>query len=473
MRLLLVDPPPPFDAYRRAVVAAPFCPSLTLAVLGGAAKDAGHQVRILDLRLTDQPDAALREELTSFRPNVVGFTCFTFTYQTTLRLAAEARQVLPDALFLLGGVHAQVVSEDELHASPFDALVLGEGEQTLKEILAGRPLEQIDGLLVRRGSDIIRTGRRELAADLDELGFPAYELFDLRRYARASELWKSKRVVMLETSRGCPFHCSFCTSHLVFGDRWRAKSASRVMAEIHRFLDLGFEEIHIQDDGFTTDLTRAKEICRRILTCGRRFPWELYNGIRADLADEEFIELAARSGCYRIRFGIESGSQEVLNANCKRLRLDQVPRVFAWARKYGMETAALFILGLPEETPATMEATTEFALGLPCDFARVSVLSPYPGSAIYERWKSEGRILAENWDDYHFHSVGKLVYRHPQLSGEEIQRAYRRFYRRFYLRPSYLFERVRLGLRRGTMWRDIRYFGVKFLWDRRPAREAI
>jgi radical SAM superfamily enzyme YgiQ (UPF0313 family) len=148
------------------------------------------------------------------------------------------------------------------------------------------------------------------------------------------------------------------------------------------------------------------------------------------------------------------------------LRLDRVVRVFAWARRHGIETAALFIFGLPEETLASMEATTDFAVNLGCDFARVSLFAPFPGSAIYERWSREGRILTSNWAECHFHSTGRLVYRHPQLSEEAIRRAYGRFYRRFYGRPRYLIERVRLGFRRGTVWRDLRYFGVKFVWNR-------
>jgi len=380
-------------------------------------------------------------------------------------LARVARETAPHARLLLGGVHAQVDTEAAFLDSPFDIVVMGEGEQTLRDLLAGRKPSDVPGVAYRRGKRFIRTNPRELIDNLDALNFPAYELFDLERYNGRQWLWRSERIAMAESSRGCPFDCSFCSSRLVFGRRWRAKSAERVVSEIIHFLDMGFQEIHFQDDGFSTDLDRAKRICELILTSGRRFPWELYNGIRVDRADEEFLELAARAGCYRIRFGVESGDQAVLDAVGKGTRLDQVRRAFSLARKYEIETIALFMFGLPGETVASMEATNRLACELPCDFARASITIPTPGSRLYEQWNDEHRIVSGNWDDFHFHFVGRLLFRHPTLSETEIVSAYRRFYRRFYFRPAYWLDRLRIGLRRGTLWRDVSYFLSKFVLD--------
>ncbi len=463
MRLLLVDPPPPFDPYRDALVAAPQCPSLTMGMLAAAARVDDHEVRIIDLRLEDDPERALRRELRSFSPDFIGLSAFTFTFNPAQRLAEIAKAERPEAKILLGGIHAQFASDATFAASSFDAVVLGEGENTLREILSGRPLARIAGLSYRRDKKFVRTPPRELVGNIDELPQPAFELYDLSQYARREWLWRSVPIAMLESSRGCPFDCSFCSSRLVFGRHWRPKSAPRVVAEMLRCLDLGFREIHFQDDGFTTDLERAKEICRLILSSGRRFPWELYNGIRADRADEEFLALAARAGCYRLRCGIESGDPLVLKGVGKNLDLDQVRRVYRLARKYNIETIALFMFGLPGETLASMEATTRLALELACDFARVSIMIPTPGSRNYSEWQAEGRIESTNWDDYHFHH-NRLLFRHPTLTEEEIKRAYRNFYRRFYFRASYLYRRVELGLRRGTLWRDAAYFIQKFVF---------
>lgn len=462
MRLLLIEPPPPFDPYQHAFVAAPSCPTLTIGSLAGAVRDAGHSVRVLDLRVESEPSTVFQRVLDDFRPEWIGFSAFTFNYKPAIRLAETARRLLPEARTILGGIHAQVVTDEELAGLPFDAVAMGEGEQTLLEILAERPLAEVTGLRFREGDTVRRTPPRPLLEDLDRLSFPAYELFDLRRYRRKQWLWKKGRIAMVESSRGCPFQCAFCGGGVIFGRRWRAKSPRRVVGEIAHLLDLGFEEIHFQDDGFTTDLARAKEICRLILSSGRRFPWELYNGIRADRADEEFMSLAARAGCYRLRFGVESGDEEVLRGIGKNYPLAQVRDVYRWARKYEIETIALFMLGLPGETTATMAATTRFALELPCDFARVSITIPTPGSPLFRQWREEGRILSDDWNDYHFHHTGRLLFRHPTLKAAQVQAEYKRFYRRFYLRPRYWREQLRIGLRRGTLWRDFLYFARKF-----------
>lgn len=465
MRLLLVEPPPPIDVYRQTVVAAPTCPPLTLATLAGAAREDGHDVQVLDLRQQANPESAFTAALRRGQPEIIGLTAYTFTFNPARRLAELAKTVRPEAKVVLGGIHAQFADDVTLIASVFDAVVLGEGERTLRELLSGAAWDKIRGLAWRDNGGFTRNPARPLIDDLDTLGFPAYDLFDLTQYNGRQWLWRSERIAMAESSRGCPFGCSFCSSGLVFGRRWRAKSARRVVDEINACLDLGFEEIHFQDDGFTTDLERAKRICELILTGGRRFPWELYNGIRVDRADDEFLALAARAGCYRMRFGVESGDQGILDGIGKGFTIDQVRRVYASARRYGIETIALFMIGLPGETEATMEATTRLATELPTDFARVSITIPTPGSALYARWNAEGRIVADNWDEYHFHQDDHLLFRHPVLNEAQIQRAYRRFYRRFYLRPRYLWERLHLGVVRGTLWRDAGYFLEKFVWE--------
>lgn len=462
---MLIDPAPPFDIYAKAIVSAPLCPSLTLAMLGGAAVAAGHRVEILDLRLENEPNQVFIDRLLAYKPDVIGFSAFTFSYNTVLRLATTARQLTPHSLILLGGVHAQNLSVETLADTPFDILIHGEGEITLQEILSGRDLSEISGISYRDRSGFVRNPQRNLIANLDELNYPAYELFDLGRYQQKNMLWKSRRIAMVESSRGCPFSCSFCTSPLIFGKQFRAKSPHRMLAEIAHLLDLGFTEIHFQDDGFTTDLQRAKDICRQIVASGRPFHWELYNGIRVDRVDDEFLALAREAGCYRIRFGVESGNQAILDQVGKRMRLEDVKNVFVLTRRNDIETIALFMIGLPGDTLQTITDTIRFAVDLPADFARVSIAIPFPGSAYYDNLFSQGLILSSNWDEYHFHVTGKLFFKHPTLSESEIFSSYKKFYRSFYLRPAYMWVRLLIGLKRGTLFRDMRYFVTKFILE--------
>lgn len=467
MRLLLIDPHHPFDVYASTIFSGPSHPSLTIATIAGAAKEAGHEVRVLDLRKSANPEAETLKTIAEFEPEVAGITAYTLTFLPAARLAEAVRRARPQTMLIAGGIHPSVEPEETLAKSVFDAAVIGEGEDTLREILTGVDLAAVPGLILRGESGPVRTPPRAPIANLDDLNFPAYGLFPLERYFVKQPLWKSKRIVSAETSRGCPYHCTYCTSRSVFGGHWRPKSPARIMEEIDRILALGIEEVHFQDDVFTTRIDRAKEICRAIIGSGKKIHWELTNGIRIDRVDDEFLALAARAGCYRIYYGIESGDPRVLEDVGKSIDLSLAPRVFRMTKERGIEALAFFVLGLPEDTKETLDATIRFAPTLRADYTRASILVPFPGSPIFKKWKAEGRILSEDWTRYHFHEMGSLPFRHPHLTDAEIFSAYRRFYRRFYFNPVYLFDRVKWGLRRGTLRRDFKYFVEKFLLRRR------
>jgi radical SAM superfamily enzyme YgiQ (UPF0313 family) len=466
MNLLLIDLKPGWNVFERSLVSAPTYPSMSLAMLAGAAKSAGHPVQVLDLRVSGDSPEKITQTLVDFQPEVIGIGANTPAYPSLTQLVPLLRQGAPDALLIAGGIHPSALPEQTLADHRFDAVVLGEGEGPLVEILDGKPFESIEGLVFPSNGGVQTNSPATPIADLDDLPMPDYSPFRLDAYQNQEILWKSTRIIQCETSRGCPFQCSFCSSRWTFGGGWRPKSVSRVMTEIESLLSLGFQEIHFQDDGFTIDLDRAKEICRRIIGIGRPFPWELFNGIRVDRVDEEFLLLAKQAGCYRIRFGVESGDQKVLDAIGKGTTLARIRRTFELCRKADIETVALFMFGLPEETGKSHFLTIDLAREIHPDLARVSLFAPYPGSPIRDQWEAEGRIKSTDWSDYHFHLADRLLFEHPTLPEAEILSAYKRFYRQFYFRPAYWLERLAIGIRRGTVVRDIRYFWSKFLRPR-------
>jgi radical SAM superfamily enzyme YgiQ (UPF0313 family) len=239
-----------------------------------------------------------------------------------------------------------------------------------------------------------------------------------------------------------------------------------VVEEIRRVLGFGFEEIHFQDDNFSLDLDRAKEICRQIVGQRIRFPWVLSNGLRVDRVDDEFLALAKSAGCYRIAFGIESGSQEVLDRNRKEQTLSEIRTAVDLVRKHGIECSAMMIIGLPGEDKSSVKATRRFLHHLNLDYAVATIFCPFPGLEVYDQWQQEGRIISHDWSRYFFHRKSGVPYVHPTLTEKELFDAYRMFYRSFYFRARYIFERIRLGLTRGTLRRDIQYFLSVFVWRR-------
>ena len=177
-------------------------------------------------------------------------------------------------------------------------------------------------------------------------------------------------------------------------------------------------------------------------------PWIMINGIRANLADEEVLGAMKRAGCKRAAFGVESGNQRILDTVVdKHLTLDQVRAAFRAARAVGMETIGFFIIGLPGETKETMDDTIRFACELDPVVANFSIATPFPGTVMYETVKADGRMLADDWDDFVFFE-GKARFEMPGMPAELVERKWKEAYRRFYLRPS----RIALTLARKETW---------------------
>jgi radical SAM superfamily enzyme YgiQ (UPF0313 family) len=275
-------------------------------------------------------------------------------------------------------------------------------------------------------------------------------------------LTRASLVGFIETSRGCPHSCVYCNKS-VFGSRIRVKSPGRVLDEMQYLLGLGFKEIHPQDDAFTVDFNRAKEICRLILERNLKFPWVLGNGVRIDMVDEEFLTLAYKSGCYKVQFGIESASQELLDKIHKRLDLSKVKGIVDLCHRVGLEVANFFIFGLPGETEETMKKDIEMAVKLDTLYAKVSILTPYPGTPIWNEWIGKGYIKTRDWRLYSYHNNMMQVYEHPDIDMELVYKYYRLFYRKYYLRPSYLIKRIKHAIKYGHLYSDIVYFLKHFV----------
>jgi radical SAM superfamily enzyme YgiQ (UPF0313 family) len=223
-------------------------------------------------------------------------------------------------------------------------------------------------------------------------------------------------------------------------------------------LTSGFREIHIEDDGFSTDLSRAKEICRQIIIRNLNVPWTLKNGIRVDRVDPELLELMKQAGCYQVAYGIESGNQSVLNGVGKNITLNQVQKAVNMAKRVGLETYGFFMLGLPGETEETLQDTINFALELDMDIVKFSIFTPLPGTPLFEQWQANGSILTTDWSKYSFHNLIDQVYRHPSVDHDTLRRSYREAYRRYYLRWHFIWRRAKKDFSDGRIIWDAKYF---------------
>ena len=241
------------------------------------------------------------------------------------------------------------------------------------------------------------------------------------------------------------------------------KSPDRVIEEMERMLVLGFREIHIIDDLFTADMKRAYEICEKIIKNKLKFPWYPRGGIRVDRVSPELLKIMKRAGCYRIPFGVESGSQRIIDAVKKGISLEQAEKAVAMAKREGFETECYFMLGLPTETEDDIKKTIDFSIKLDPDYAKFAITIPLPGTKMFEDMNAKGQIKTRDWEKYNFSVPPKELYDHDSLSWETIEKYYDLSHRRFYFRPGYIIRMAVKTILNGTLLAHIKAF-LKTRW---------
>jgi radical SAM superfamily enzyme YgiQ (UPF0313 family) len=450
--VLLVNLPYYEDIFGRATVKAAVSPTtiiMSFATIAPAVRELGCEVKILDLNLGTDPATQFKNELQEFRPGFIGFTFTTAIFHLAQRYAAAAREILPGTTLIAGGPHANVLPEEVLNRTEVDIVVRGEGDFALAEIVSGKSLDNILGLVYKEDGEIFRTAARPNIPHLDTLPYPALDLYDVRRYNAPKFMARRSPVASMETSRGCYGACKFCSSRIT---KFRVKSVDRVLKEMEYTLSLGFNEIHLVDDMFTADIKRVKAVCRAIIENKMDISWYPRGGIRVDHIDEEMFHLMKEAGVWNVAFGIESGNQQILNNIRKDITLDEIRNAIKLAKKAKLGTDGYFMLGHPGETEATIKETISFARSLDLDFAKFTINIPLPGTPQFDEWEQAGVIKTRDWTKYTFHTPPSEIYEHPTTDWQTIEKYYRLAPRKFYLRPSYIFKRVIKDSKSGSIF---------------------
>ena len=393
MRVLLINPFYPISETPS--------PPLGLAFLASALEAAGAEVKILDLVVYPSSRNILESILADLKPQVVGITAVTMTFDNAINVIKDIRRIDPEVLTVMGGPHVTFCAQDTLQQYPeLDVIVLGEGETTIVELAQaanrGHRWDDINGIAFRKNSDIYRTAARELVQDLDTLPAPARHLLALGRY-RALGM-----PISMTTSRGCPFKCIFCVGRKMVGARVRYRNPVEVADELEYLSTLNFNQINIADDLFTANKNHCLAVCDEIIKRGLTIKWTSF--ARVDTVSEELLKRMRAAGCTAVSFGIESANSDILKTIKKGITLQQVVEAVDACNRAGVIPHASFILGLPGETPATIKETMDFgerlkSVGLSYGF---HLLAPFPGTAVREQSDDYGiRILTDDWSEYH------------------------------------------------------------------------
>jgi len=406
-------------------------------------KNSTHSVKIIDCELEKINHEQLREILINEKPDVVGITTMTFTLPAVLSLVDLIKEIDPAIKTVLGGPHVFIYPKETINLPGIDFLVLGEGEITFKELLDNlyepAVLRQIKGLVFKDGKEIVNTGLRPAIADLDELPFPARELLPYERYHSA--LSEKYPVTTMFTSRGCPFNCLFCDRpHL--GKNFRCRSASNVVKEMETCAQMGIKEIFIYDDTFTVNRQRVVDICQKIISRGININWDIR--ARVDTVDLELLTLMKQAGCVRIHYGVEAGTQKILNVLRKGITIEKVINTFANTQKLGIMTLAYFMIGSPEETKEDIAETIKLALAIKPDFVSFSITTPYPSTPLYQMGLDSGVLTSDYWLKFAQNPTQNFFppVWEEKLSQKELTQMIKKAYWTFYFRPQYLLKRL-------------------------------
>jgi len=410
-------------------------PPLGILYIAAYLKSRGVAVEVLDPAAQRLSLEDVLERLKESRPRIVGLSSLTSSLPAAVRLARAVKEALKDVTLGIGGPHVNV-DPDFIHRFPvFDFQVVGEGEKVMLRLFEK----------LRKGESITGVHQGELVEDLDELPFPRTQQLDLRLYHP-----REPSAVMIG-SRGCPFHCSFC-SIPGFCHQVRLRSVKSIVDEMEAVYEECAGNYSFVDDCFTLNKKRTRDLCRQILQRGLKVRWMAMT--RADTVDEPTLKLMAEAGCIELFYGIESGNEKIRKTVLhKVIADDEIISAVRLTRRHGIVASIFLMLGFPQEGPPEIEDTVHFGTRCGADTMGIHLTVPLPGSDLFDQALQEGLFDKNIVDRYARGELGEgfrnvwPAYVPPGLTKKDLVEAKKRAYRTFYLNPPWVFRRL---------WRDVR-----------------
>lgn len=411
-------------------------PSLALAGLAAWVRQHGFPVGLIDLHVENIMPADAADRVRHFEPDIVALTSKTLGWPAVIEIAQMVRQAAPRAKIVVGGPHMSIYAKESMTWDCFDIAVVGDGEETFLEICerveSGSSLEDCLGTVVRKADgEIVQNPPRPLPKDINRYPMTAWDLIPVGDYHCLTLL---KPFATMVTTRGCPWHCGYCSQ--VYSEKLRFRDVGLVVDEME-FLEknYGVKEIVFFDETFTIGKRRMLKFSQEVQRRGLNVKFNIR--ARVDTVDRDVVRALKKAGLRSIHMGVEAGTDRVLKIMNKQITREQTARAFRVAREEGIETRGYFMIGYYDATPEDIEETINFAAGLGLDWASFSVATALPGTDLYTVSQERGYVNGDFWREYTVNGGGLL----PQLETEtftaEQLRAYRtKAYLKFYMRPD-------------------------------------
>lgn len=435
-------------------------PPLGLASVAAYARNDTEILPIHDGNFSHDYLADLRRLVETHKPDLVGFSAFTPFVRKAMEGIKLVKSIDPSILTVLGGPHATVLPEKSLEkCQDLDVIARDEGEVTFREIILGTPFKDMPGIVWRDEGRIRRNPVRPYMTNLDDLPYPAYDLLPQFPHGYRPHPPKSTGRAWTSAmwSRGCPFKCTYCTREASFGLQFRCNSVDYVLRLLRELHDKwGIEEITFYDDVFTLNQKKTLALVEAMTPekLGFALSWDCET--RVDLVSEKLLHAMARAGCRSIAYGVEHGVfiKEIKGGNAS---IEVCENAIRWTHEAGIESVGYFMIGLPRETPETVQKTIDFAKKLNVSYAQFAITSPYPGNELYREAIASGlKDLDDNWENFVYAGSGAFtapVLTSQSLSREDLTHWKNVAYKEFYFRPAYVLQRIRRAL---SSWHNFR-----------------
>ncbi len=377
---------------------------LGLAYIGAVLRQARFEVAAIDLNITPLDDSQVKRTIDKLSPRILAVSTDTATYLSGIKFIKLAREIKPDIKVIIGGPHASVLYREVANENGIDAVAIGEGEQTMLEIVEywvrGKgDLADIKGIAYKSDGIIRVTSKRPAIDNPDRLPLPARDLFNISQY-----LWPNE---ILASRGGCPFACRFCAVNNIWEGKRRYRNPEKVVQEYigvaGKYSTKQTQRISFADDTFSLDKDKTLALCKSMICSMETFPLFWKCSTRVDLIDKNLLKNMYLAGCRNIMYGIEAGSQIILNSIGKRITLDQIKKIVSLTLDSGISVHCSFMFPFPEDTELTIKEQTRFMKELSAMGAdeSIALTTPFPGPYFYNNAEKLGlNILSQDWDDY-------------------------------------------------------------------------
>jgi radical SAM superfamily enzyme YgiQ (UPF0313 family) len=418
-KIIFIEPKPPslhiFSKFKS--------PRLGIFILGKLMKERGWDVEVYVEDMSALDWESIRTA------NMVGISSITSTAPRAYKIADKVRELgIP---VIMGGPHPTFLTDEALEHSDF--VIRGEGEKPLIAFMDAwethRNYSSIPNLSYKDNGETFHNPMGNFESNLDNLPFPDFSLFKGKK-----KITGKGKAISVQTSRGCPFHCNFCSVTAMFGRKYRFRSTENIMAEIRQYSsEKNF--IFFSDDNFTANPRHTKELLNAMINEKLKLKWSAQ--VRVDVAqDLELVKLMKKAGCYTVFIGFESVNPESLGEIKKSQEVEDIEKAVRVLHKNGIHIHGMFMVGMDNDNWKSVKSTVRFARRARLTSVQFLIVTPLPGSALYEKIKADNRILFKDWSLYDAHHV---VFKPTRFSTYQLQKAQIYCHKKFY---SWL-ERIR------------------------------